>query len=169
MNLFTKQKQTPRHRKQTYGLLLFLFPKQCLTLFDCMDCGPPGFSLSMRFPRQEYWSGLPFPSPGDLPTSGIEPTSPALAGGFFTSELPGKPKLMATNGEIGWGGWGINQELGINRYTLLLIYMKYINNKCYTIQHCIQYLGISYNGKESEKEQTYPQITESFCCTSETC
>ena len=44
-------------------------------------------SLSMGFSRQEYWSGLPFPSPGDLPHPGIEPTSltsPALAGGFFT-------------------------------------------------------------------------------------
>ena len=40
--------------------------------------------LSIGFPRQEYWSGLPFPSPGDLPDPGIEPASPALAGGFFT-------------------------------------------------------------------------------------
>ena len=47
-------------------------------------------SLSMRFSSQEYWSGLPFPSPGDLPGPGIEPVSPALAGGFFTAELPGK-------------------------------------------------------------------------------
>ena len=47
--------------------------------------------LSMAFPRQEYWSGLSFPSPGDLPDSGIEPRSPALAGRFFTTEPPGKP------------------------------------------------------------------------------
>ena len=47
--------------------------------------------LSMGFPRQEYWSGLSFPSPGDLPNPGIKPMSPALAGGFFTTELPGKP------------------------------------------------------------------------------
>ena len=47
-------------------------------------------SLSMGFSRQEYWSGLPFPSPGDLPDPGIEPKSPALAGGFFTIEPPGK-------------------------------------------------------------------------------
>ena len=45
----------------------------------------------MGFPRQEYWSGLPFPSPGDLPHPGIEPVSPALAGGFFTTEPSGKP------------------------------------------------------------------------------
>ena len=47
--------------------------------------------LSMGFPRQEYWNGLPFPSPGDLPDPGIEPVSPALAGGFFTTKPPGKP------------------------------------------------------------------------------
>ena len=43
----------------------------------------------MGFPRQEYWSGLPFPSPEDLPSPGIKPVSPALAGGFFTAGLPG--------------------------------------------------------------------------------
>ena len=47
--------------------------------------------LSMGFPRQEYWSGLPFPPPEDPPNPGIEPTFPALAGGFFTAEPPGKP------------------------------------------------------------------------------
>ena len=47
--------------------------------------------LSMGFPRQEYWIGFPFPSPGDLPDPGIKPVSPALAGGSFTSKLPGKP------------------------------------------------------------------------------
>ena len=46
--------------------------------------------LSVGFFRQEYWSGLPFPSPGDLPDPGVEPQSPALAGGFFTTEPPGK-------------------------------------------------------------------------------
>ena len=46
---------------------------------------------SMVFSRQEYWSGLPFPPPGDLPDPGIEPTSSALAGGFFTTVPPGKP------------------------------------------------------------------------------
>ena len=45
--------------------------------------------LSMGFPRQEYWSGLPFPSPGDLSDPGIEPGSPALADRFFTIEPPG--------------------------------------------------------------------------------
>ena len=46
--------------------------------------------LSMEFSRQEYWSRLPFPPPGDLPEPAIEPMSPAFAGGFFTTEPPGK-------------------------------------------------------------------------------
>ena len=45
--------------------------------------------LSMGFPSQEYWSGLPFPPSGDLPNPGIEPMSLELAGGFFTTEPPG--------------------------------------------------------------------------------
>ena len=45
-------------------------------------------SLSMEFFRQEYWSGLPLPSPGDLPNTGVELVSPALASGFFTTEPP---------------------------------------------------------------------------------
>ena len=52
--------------------------------------------LSMGFSRQEYWSGLPFPSPVDLPDSGIKPASlvsSALAGQFFTTVPPGKPKI----------------------------------------------------------------------------
>ena len=47
--------------------------------------------LFVGFSRQEYWGGLPFPSPGDLPDPRIEPQPPALAGGFFTVVPPGKP------------------------------------------------------------------------------
>ena len=47
--------------------------------------------LSMGFSRQEYWSGLPFPSKGDLPNAGIKPRSPALQGDSLLSEPPGKP------------------------------------------------------------------------------
>ena len=53
-----------------------------------------GASLFVGFFRQEYWNGLPLPPSGDLPDSGIEPASlasPALAGSFFTTGLPGKP------------------------------------------------------------------------------
>ena len=54
-----------------------------------MACSPPGSSVHGIF-QAEYWSGLPFPSPGNLPDRGMEPMSPALAGGFFTAEPPGK-------------------------------------------------------------------------------
>ena len=47
--------------------------------------------LSMEFSRQEYWNKLPFPSPGDLPDPEIKPVSPALGGGFSTTEPRGKP------------------------------------------------------------------------------
>ena len=45
----------------------------------------------MEFSGQEYWSGLPCSSPGDLPDSGTEPATPALAGEFLTAEPPGRP------------------------------------------------------------------------------
>ena len=62
---------------------------------DPMDCSPPGSSV-YRISQEEYWSGFPFPAPGDLPNSVIEPTSPALPGGFFTTEPSGKPKGVLT-------------------------------------------------------------------------
>ena len=51
----------------------------------------------MGFPRQKYWSGLPFPFPGYLPDPGIEPVSPALAGGFLTTEQSGKQREALHN------------------------------------------------------------------------
>ena len=68
-------------------------PQLYLILCDPMDCSLP-VSSAHEFSREEYWSGLPFPSPGDLPDPGIEPTSPdspELAGRFFTTEPPEKP------------------------------------------------------------------------------
>ena len=67
-----------------------LVAKSCLTLFETPRTVACLASLSMGFPRQEYWSGLPLPSPRDLPNPGIEPVSPALAGRFFTTEPPGQ-------------------------------------------------------------------------------
>ena len=70
------------------------FEWMCVCVFSCVQlfatlCEAP---LSMGFPRQEYWSGLPFLSPGDLPNPGFEPMSPALAGGLFYTGPPGKPR-----------------------------------------------------------------------------
>ena len=57
--------------------------------------------VSMGFPRQEYWIGLPFPSPGDLTNPGIEPRSSSFVGRFFTTEQPGKLfKLLEERKEI---------------------------------------------------------------------
>ena len=59
----------------------------CLTLYNPLDCSPPGSSV-----HEISQSGLPFPTPGDLPDPGIKPwslTSPALAGGFFITAPPG--------------------------------------------------------------------------------
>ena len=68
----------------------------CLVTQLCLTLATPWTvawqpSLSMGFPRQEYWSGFPFPPPEDLPHPGIKLTSPALAGGFLTTEPPEKP------------------------------------------------------------------------------
>ena len=61
--------------------------QSCLTLCNLMDCSPQA-PLSMGFSRQEYWSGVPCPPPGELPDPGMETaslTSPELAGRFFTT------------------------------------------------------------------------------------
>ena len=93
-----------------------------VTLCDPMDCSPPGSSLSMEFSRQEYWSRLPFSSPGHLPNPEIEPASlmsPALAVRFFTTEPPGFKRLThwkrtwcrerlkagEEGDDRGWDGW----------------------------------------------------------------
>ena len=61
-----------------------------LCCIDPMDCRPLGSSV-MGFSRQEYWSGLPFPSPGDLPNQRIKPESPTLRADCLPSESSGKP------------------------------------------------------------------------------
>ena len=68
--------------------------QSCPILCDPVDRSLPG-SPSMAFSRQEYWSELPYPPPGDLPDPGIGPRSPALAADFFPTELPGKPWIEA--------------------------------------------------------------------------
>ena len=70
--------------------------KLCPTLCDPWTAALQ-VPLSMRFCRQEYWRGLPFPPPEDLPDPGIDATStvsPVLAGEFFTTESPGKSEFI---------------------------------------------------------------------------
>ena len=80
------------HRK-----VKMLVAQPCPTLCNPMDYNLPGSSVP-EFSKQEYWSGLPFPSPGDLPDPGIEPGSPAFQADALTSELPGKPKIICGHG-----------------------------------------------------------------------
>ena len=76
--------------------------------------GPP----SMGFSRQEYWSGLPFPSPGDLPDSGIKPRSPAFQADTLTSEPPGMG-VRGSQTEVGHK-CGVQVKFVQSRYLILL-------------------------------------------------
>ena len=91
--------------------------QSCLTLCGPMDCIAHQALLSMEFSRGEYWSGLPYPTPGDLPDPRVEPTSLvslALEGAFFTTVLPGKSRashrekqfLLPAKGELLFCGDG---------------------------------------------------------------
>ena len=83
------------------SLLLLSFSCQVMpdsfVILWIITCQAP---LSMGFPRQECWSGLPFPSPGNLPRPGIKLMSSALAGGIFTTESPEKPRRFTMNHKL---------------------------------------------------------------------
>ena len=85
-----------------------------LHLIPCelMNCTPPGSSVHVVF-MQEYWSGSPFPPPGDLPDPGTKPKSPALAGGFFTVVTARKPYLTLISRAPFFQGSNIYQSLPI--------------------------------------------------------
>ena len=76
-----------------YFNLCVVITQLCPTLCDPMNVARQT-SLSMEFSRKEYWSGLPFPSPADLPEPGIEPGSPILQADSLPSKPPGKPILI---------------------------------------------------------------------------
>ena len=108
-------------------LLLGVFSRfSCVLLFVTpwtVACQAP---LSMGFSQQEYWSGLPFPSPGDLPDPGIKPVSPlssALAGGFFTLNHQGSPPL-------GQRVLRINSHVHITLLIVMLVHAKWGTNCC---------------------------------------
>ena len=67
--------------------------QSCPILCDRIDCSPPGSFVRGIF-KARILEGLPFPTPGDLPDSGIEPMSPEVAGRFFTTVPPGKPHYL---------------------------------------------------------------------------
>ena len=97
--------------------------------WDPMDCSPQA-PLSMGFSRQEYWKGLTFPSPGDLPHPGIELGSPALQADSLLTELWGKPTGSlgkSSNATFLWGS--------LLNYTLLLNILS-VDNEDHVIK-CI--------------------------------
>ena len=84
--------------------MLFLSHFSCIQLFVILRTGAHQAPLSMGFCRQKYWSGLSFPSPGDLPNPGTEPASvmsPALAGRFFTDNTNWEMPLLSPDEETG--------------------------------------------------------------------
>ena len=86
-----RSKQKPRRCVCKYPWAAVVESLSCVQLFVTPWTVAHQAPLSMGFSRQEYWSGLPFPPPRDLPNPGIEPSSPALASRFFTTEPAGKP------------------------------------------------------------------------------
>ena len=72
--------------------MLCLVAQSCLTLYDPMDYIARQAPVSMRFSRQEYWSGSPCPPPGDLPNPGVEPRCLALQADSLPCEPSGKPR-----------------------------------------------------------------------------
>ena len=82
----TESFMDPHDEKQCSKCLHCSVAKSCLTLCDSMDCSPSG-SPAHGFPRQEYWSGFPFPPVGDLPKPGTEHKSPGLVGKYFNRVL----------------------------------------------------------------------------------
>ena len=80
-------------------VLVVVCAQWCLTLCDPMNC--IALQVPLEFSRQEYWSGLLFPPPGDLSDSGIKPASLAMAGGCFTTAPPGTSEGKRVHGTVG--------------------------------------------------------------------
>ena len=100
------------------SLLLLLFSR-CVQLFATLGTVACQAPLCMEFSRQKYWSGLPFPSPRDLPGSGLKPAAPALEGGFFPLIHQGSPKCPVIFYKRNlWTDRTIHGELNTNINTL---------------------------------------------------
>ena len=78
-----------------YWCLVWAQLLSCVRLFAIPRTVARQAPLAIGFPRQEYWSVLPFPSPGDQPDTGIKPDSPTLEGRFFTTGQTGKPSSLS--------------------------------------------------------------------------
>ena len=116
--------------------------------------------LSMGFSRQEYWSGLPFPTPGDLSNPGIKPTSPkdpALAGGLLTTEPPGKPMVFyySSSNELHHYSYLISVHQQQKQYNVLL-------KKNATIAHINEnkFILPSKKGKQKSQQLLYSTVKD---------
>ena len=110
----------------------------CPTFCDAMDCIAYQASPFMEFSRQEYWSGLPFPSPGDLPDPAIEPVSPTLQADALLPEPPVGPKVRRKS-EVSREKRGTSQRKqdSDSHYTTLFL----CNSKC---QKAVLYISVSF-------------------------
>ena len=112
--------------------------------------------LSMVFPREEYWSGLPFPPPGDLPKPGIKPTSPALAGRFFTTEPLGKP-LIAKYKDSNPGSFSL--------FVSQALFLRKVETYCSGLDHYkVALLHIS-EGPCASVAQSFPTLCNPMGCS----
>ena len=113
-------------------------------------------SLSMGFSRQEYWSGLPFPSPGDLPDPGIKPMSPELQAGSLPTEPPGKPLVQGVH------QWSLEAIQGISQRIALhpcKVSSLSCHRPCPLQGHCITSSGQQpLNGTRCERTKA-PTVT----------
>ena len=92
--ILSEVSQTEKDKHHMISLLSSVQTLSHVQLFSTTWTVAHQAPLSVEFSRQEYWIGLPFLPPGDLPDPGIEPVSLALAGEFFISEPPGKPHFL---------------------------------------------------------------------------
>ena len=108
--------------------------------------------LSMEFSRQEYWSGLPFPSPGDLPDPGIEPRSPTLQADSLPSKPPGKPQNIVY--------LPIEENPTINSLNKVYFFHLVRNSEAkfgsYSPSHIVFQVAEKENGKEISWDLTAP-------------
>ena len=118
------------------GRVCFAWSPSCVWLFGTPWTVARQGSLSMWYSRQEYWSGLPFPSPGDLPNPGIELVSPMLAGGFFTVWATREAQGRAVPTEHTWTCERSPKESDVSEYKLWLVSMPEIVRKGRKLLDC---------------------------------
>ena len=112
---------------------------------------------SMGFSRQEYWSGLPFPSPGDLPNPWIEPQSPTLQTDALTSEPPGKPKGRGTRDQVANISWITEEAREFQKkiYFCLIDYAKAFD--------CVDQNKLKNSSRDGNTRPLYESPEKSVC------